>query len=219
MEAGANLVRLVILDVYKRRKTFSDLRASISLILDQRFFVVFVFVFFFVLQAVPSAKLIRTSGGEWSLKSERAKIRKKKNAHILQTISQRNSYLDVPTGHSKSYTLTFALLSEKSISIQAHLLLKIHSESKNVNQYFLGNVLLAVKIWYAYIFYLPLKKSLWFLNLKWRLYSLETRINNLLKKGKERKKSKSQSFGRKDIKNCSCFSFHSISVEACPTRD
>lgn len=78
MEAGANLVRLVILDVYKRRKTFSDLRASISLILDQRFFVVFVFVFFFVLQAVPSAKLIRTSGGEWSLKSERAKIRKKK---------------------------------------------------------------------------------------------------------------------------------------------
>lgn len=148
MEAGANLVRLVILDVYKRRKTFSDLRASISLILDQRFFVVFVFVFFFVLQAVPSAKLIRTSGGEWSLKSERAKIRKKKkkNAHILQTISQRNSYLDVPTGHSKSYTLTFALLSEKSISIQAHLLLKIHSESKNVNQYFLGNVLLAVKI-------------------------------------------------------------------------
>lgn len=60
--------------------------------------------------------------------------------------------MDISTGYSKIYMVTFALSSEKCISVQAHLLLKILSESKNVNQYFLGNVLFALEMWYAFIF-------------------------------------------------------------------
>ena len=142
--------------------------------------------------AGPSANLIRMLWGEGSLKRGRVEIRKK-----MYTFSKSsylsNRFLNISTRYSKIYTLTFALSSEKCVSVQVHLLLKICSESKNVNQYFLGNVLFTVKMWNASIFLFPLPtpaKSLGLFNLKWTENLLFIDKNNNILNKWERKKKK-----------------------------
>lgn len=82
---------------HNRRKTFSDLRAYllISEILDQSSGkVVFFSSLCFDPPAVPSANLIRTLGGEWSLKRGRVEIRKK-----MHTFSKPSSLSKEVLGH------------------------------------------------------------------------------------------------------------------------